>query len=186
MEKKIPYDIKIFSALAITGILVKILFGNLSDEFATATITGYSFTLFALLGLMISAFALAYREQMVGTIKNFILELFRNSLPTILLAVIISIVIYENVTFFDIINDGKVADEFYQFSRVSSFLILIQITITIYYFLDKIKGVYQKENKGIFNAMATQLMYILSILSILNLFIIGLIHVILRYFSTDG
>ena len=184
--KKIPYDIKIFSTLAIAGVLVKMFFGNASGELATASITGYSFSLFALFGLMVSGFALAYREQMVGTIKDFLIELYKNSFPTILISVILGILIYENITFYDIINEGKVADEYYQFSGVSSFLILIQIGITLYYFLDKIESLHDKQHSGIFNAIATQIVYILSILAILNLFIVGLLYVILKYFSTDG
>ena len=184
--KKIPYDIKIFSTLAIVGILVKIFFGNASGELATASITGYSFSLFALFGLMISGFALAYREQLVGSIKDFLIELYKNSFPTILISIILGILIYENITFYNIINEGKVADEFYQFSGVSSFLVLIQIGITLYYFLDKIEGLQDKQNNGIFNAIANQLIYILAILAILNLFIVGLLYVILKYFSTDG
>jgi len=184
--KKIPYDIKMFSALAITGVLVKILFGNVSDELATSAIAGYSFSLFALFGLMISGFALAYREQMVGSIKDFLIELYKNSFPTILLSIILGALIYQNIYFFENINSGKVADEYYQFSSVSSILILIQIAITIYYFLDKIQAVFDKKEGGLFNAFANQLMYILAIVAILNIFISGLLYVILKYFSTDG
>mgnify|MGYP007063396905 FL=1 len=184
--KKIPYDIKMFSALAITGILVKIFFGNVSDELATSAIAGYSFSLFSLFGLMISGFALAYRGQMLGSIKDFLIELYKNSFPTILLSVILGILIYENIAFFDNINSGKLADEYYQFSSVSSFLVLIQIGITIYYFIDKIDAINDKQHGGIYNALATQLIYVLAILSIINLFISGLLYVILKYFSTDG
>ena len=184
--KKIPYDIKMFSALAITGVLVKILFGNVSDELATSAIAGYSFSLFALFGLMISGFALAYREQMVGSIKDFLIELYKNLFPTILLSIILGALIYQNIYFFENINSGKVADEYYQFSSVSSILILIQISITIYYFLDKIQAVFDKKEGGLFNAFANQLMYILAIIAILNIFISGLLYVILKYFSTDG
>ena len=184
--KKIPYDIKIFSTLAIVGILVKIFFGNVSGELATASITGYSFSLFALFGLMVSGFALAYREQIVGSLKDFLIELYKNSFPTILISVILGILIYENITFYNIINEGKVADEYYQFSSVSSILILIQIIITLYYFLDKIESLHDKQHSGVFNALASQLIYILAILAILNLFIVGLLYVILKYFSTDG
>ena len=52
---RIPYDIKIFSFLCVMGVLVRMIFANQND-YATATIWGYGFSILALFGLIISFF----------------------------------------------------------------------------------------------------------------------------------
>ena len=46
---RIPYDIKIFSLLCILGILIRIFFAS-TNEYATATVWGYGFSVLALFG----------------------------------------------------------------------------------------------------------------------------------------
>ena len=55
--KRLPYDVKIFSFLCILGILVRMIFAKVPNDYATATVYGYSFSILALFGLLVSSFA---------------------------------------------------------------------------------------------------------------------------------
>ena len=186
---RLPYDVKIFSFLCVMGILVKIIFGNASHEYATATVWGYGFSILALFGLLISSFAISYKEQLSQGVWGFFKLIFKNALPLILNISIIALILFQNISFYSQINSGKVADEYYQFSGVSSFLILIQSILVINYLMDVLSGEQSKNNSqkgGIMAALASELNSIILILSVINIGIIGVLHVILKYFSTDG
>lgn len=185
--KRIPYDIKIFSFLCILGILVRIIFARTANEYATATVYGYGFSILALLGLIIGSFAISYKDQFSQGIMGFFKVIFKNAIPVILITLIIALVLFQNVSFYDQINKGKVADEYYQFSGVSSFLILIQVCLVINYLMDILGGEQNKGDKGgIMTALASEMNSIIIILSVANVGIIGILQIILKYFSTDG
>ena len=185
--KRIPYDLKIFSFLCILGILFRIIFSRTSNEYATSTVYGYGFSILALLGLMVSSFATSYKDQMSQGIMGFFKVLLKNAIPVILITSIISLVLFQNISFYDQINKGHVADEYYQFSGVSSFLILVQVCLVINYLMDILSSEQNKGNKsGIMAALASELNSIILILSVMNIGIIGVLQVILKYFSTDG
>jgi AAA+ ATPase superfamily predicted ATPase len=187
--KRIPYDVKIFSFLCIMGILIRVIFAQASKDYATATVYGYGFSILALFGLLISSFAISYKEQLSQGVWGFFKLIFKNALPLILNISIIALILFQNISFYSQINSGKVADEYYQFSGVSSFLILIQSILVINYLMDILSGAQSKNNSqkgGIMAALASELNSIILILSVINIGIIGVLHVILKYFSTDG
>ena len=187
--KRLPYDVKIFSFLCIMGILVKIIFGNASSDYATATVWGYGFSILALLGLLIGSFGLSYKSgsPSIGTF-GFIKIIFKNALPIMLSISIIALVIAQNVSFYKQINSGKVADEYYQFSGVSSFLILVQSVLVIKYLMDVLAGEQSKQSdkSSIMASLASELNSVILVLSVMNIGIIGVLQVVLKYFSTDG
>lgn len=187
--KRLPYDVKIFSFLCIMGILVKIIFGNASSDYATATVWGYGFSILALFGLLVGSFGISYKDgtASTGTI-GFLKVIFKNALPILLNISIIALIIVQNVSFYKQINSGKVADEYYQFSGVSSFLILVQSVLVIKYLMDILAGEQSKsaDKSSILASLASELNSVILILSVMNIGIIGLLQVILKYFSTDG
>ena len=101
---------------------------------------------------------------------------------------IISLVLAQNIYYFNKINDGKVAPQYYQFSGILSFLILVQVCLNINFLMDTLKGLNttSTDKKDIFNALASQINVIVLILSIVNVAFIGMLQVILEFFSTDG
>ena len=182
--KRVPYDVKIFSFLCILGILVRIIFARTANECATATVYGYGFSILALLGLLVGSFAISYKDQFSQGIMGFFKVIFKNAIPVLLIISIIAMILFQNVSFYDQINKGKVADEYYQFSGVSSFLILIQACLVISYLMDTLGGEQNTGNKGgIMTALASEMN---SIILILSIGIIGILQIILKYFSTDG
>jgi len=187
--KRIPYDIKIFSFFCILGLVIRMIFAKTTNDYAKATVYGYGFSIFALLGLLVSSFALSYKDQFAQGIVGFFKVVFKNAIPVILIISIVALVIFQNVSFYEQINSGKVADEYYQFSGVSSFLILVQTVLVINYLMDILAGTKKSSNNdkaGIMTAMAGELNSIILILSVANISIIGILQVILKYFSTDG
>lgn len=186
--KRIPYDIQIFSFLCILGIIFRMIFARSTKDYATATIWGYSFSLLSLMGLIISSFALSNKNQYSEGVMGFFKNIIANSLPIIFTLVIIALIILQNISFYNQINSGKVADEYFSFSGVSAFLILVQVSLVINFLLDKLKQ--YSSNKGakadIMGALASELNSIILILSITNIAFVGMLQVILKYFSTDG
>ena len=187
--KRLPYDIKIFSFLCIMGIVVKIIFGQTSNDYAKATVWGYGFSILALFGLLVSSFGIFNKDHASSGIMGFLKKIFKNALPIILSIVIIALIIVQNVSFYKQINSGRVADEYYQFSGVSSFLILVQTVLVINYLMDILSGQRNKddvEKSGVMTALASEMNSIILILSVMNVGIIGVLQVVLKYFSTDG
>ena len=187
--KRLPYDIKIFSFLCIMGIVVKIIFGQTSSDYAKATVWGYGFSILALFGLLVSSFGIFNKDHASSGIMGFLKKIFKSALPIILSIVIIALIIVQNVSFYKQINSGRVADEYYQFSGVSSFLILVQTVLVINYLMDILSGQRNKddvEKSGVMAALASEMNSIILILSVMNVGIIGVLQVVLKYFSTDG
>jgi hypothetical protein len=184
---RIPYDVKIFSFLCILGLVIRILFTS-NGEYAKSTVWGYGFSILSLFGLIISSFAISSKDQINLGIKGFFTVILKNAFPIILSIIILSLILAQNISFYDNINSNRVAPQYYQFSGISGFLILIQISLVINYLMDKLKGSKTtSENKsGILEAMASELASIILILSVINVGIIGVLQVILKYFSTDG
>ncbi len=185
---RLPYDVKIFSFLCVMGILVKIIFGNASHEYATATVWGYGFSILALFGLLVGSFGISYKDQATSGTFGFIKLIFKNALPVILNITIIALILAQNISFYKQINSGRVADEYYQFSGVSSFLILVQSVLVINYLMDILSGEQSKnaDKTSILSSLASEMSSIILILSVMNVGIIGVLQVILKYFSTDG
>jgi hypothetical protein len=184
---RIPYDIKIFSLLCILGILIRIFFAS-TNEYATATVWGYGFSVLALLGLAISSFAIYSKNQLSEGIKGFFTILLKNASPVIVTICILALVLYQNIYFYENINSGKVAPQYYQFSGVSGFLIIVQACLVINYLMDVLKGntSSDKNISTLMGSFASEMNSIILILTVANIGIIGILQVILQYFSTDG
>jgi len=184
---RIPYDIKIFSFLCIMGVLVRMLFANQND-YATATIWGYGFSILSLVGLIISSFAISSKAQFSQDIYGFFKVVMANAIPVIFTLIIITLILAQNISFYDDINSGKVAPQYYQFSGVSGFLILVQVCLVINYLMDTLKSkqVVDKNTSTMLMALASELSSIILILTAANIGIVGILQVILKYFSTDG
>jgi hypothetical protein len=66
---------------------------------------------------------------------------------------------------------------------------LLQFVIIIKYLIDILMGQQKKDegkSSGVMNALAGELSSFIWVLSIINISIVGILYVILKYFSTDG
>lgn len=194
--KRLPYDIQIFSLLCIIGILVQVFFGQApkffgqsSNDYATATVYGYGFCLLSLFGLLISSFAISSRDSTSQGFSGFINVILKNAMPLIVTVIVVALILTLNIVYYAQLNSGSVADEYYQFSNMSSFFMLVQFVIIIKYLIDILLGQQKKDegkSGGVMAALAGELSSFIWVLSIINISIVGILYVILKYFSTDG
>ena len=190
--KRLPYDIQIFSLLCIIGILVQVFFGQApkffgqpSNDYATATVYGYGFCLLSLFGLLISSFAISSRDSTSQGFSGFINVILKNAMPLIVTVIVVALILTLNIIYYSQLNSGSVADEYYQFSNMSSFFMLLQFVIIIKYLIDLLMGQQKKDegkSVGVMNALAGELSSFIWVLSIINISIVGILYVILKYF----
>ena len=139
------------------------------------------------MGILASSFALNYKGEMKESSYSFFKKMVSHAIPSLTLAIIIIAILVQNIVYFDKINEGKVAGEYFQFSGVSSFLILVQLGLVLKYMMDIMKGTSSNNDTSkLFSILANELFYIILIVTMLNLFMTGILQIILQFFSTDG
>lgn len=150
----------VFTMIALIGILLK-LFLNLNTtsdgESGPATVSLWSF------GLIIVSLCLIF----LSLLQNYTIKL---------ILVLVGILLYQlslNIIYFYNINKGEVAEEYNQYSSISSLLILVQIMIIFHHVNNLPNG-----NDNI--------IYFCYLLGLITLIITGMMHIVLKYFSTDG
>ena len=95
-------------------------------------------------------------------------------MPIFFTLMVITYTMIMHVIFKDGLIIGNVANQYYSYLSFSSLLILMQIVILIKY----IKSIQNKES--------TQLNTVLYTITFLNIIVLGIMNIILRFFSTDG
>ena len=187
--KRLPYDVKIFSFLCILGILVRMIFAKVPTDYPTATVYGYSFSILELFRLLISSFAIFYRSQFSQGIVGFFKVVLKNATPVILTIISLSLILAQSIYYYDKINSGKVATEYFQYSGISSLLILVEVGIVIKFVMEFLGSVNSAKNtgkEGIITSLASEMFSLVLILFVANLALTGILQVILQFFSTDG
>jgi len=175
--------------MCILGVVIRGIFMIIGNDIATSTIWSYGFSILALCGLLASSFALSSRNKDSNSLIGFFKIILSNALPVVLLIVIMSLVLYQNIHFYNQINDNKVPDEYFMYSKITSFLILIQIVVVLKYLMDILGGTNSNGSTNetkMMNILAGELYNISFIFTILNLGFIAILQVILQLFSTGG
>ena len=199
-------DLLNLCVLAFAGIIIKVFFqeshsrlGNIGP--ASTTIWGYGMTSLALFFMMFISFYLKDREEkstqensmfnlfndkeskddsIMNTIINYILN---DSLPIFLTLLIIIYIMYLNFNFFKRINSNRVTDTFHTYSFFSSLMIIIQLGLICKYMFEKLNTVQgSKDVKD----NGTKLKGVIFVLSTINFIFILIMHILLKFFSTDG
>tara|TARA_B100000902_G_C27300669_1_gene912595 strand:- start:1633 stop:2316 length:684 start_codon:yes stop_codon:yes gene_type:complete len=199
-------DLLNLCVLAFAGIIIKVFFqeshsrlGNIGP--ASTTIWGYGMTSLALFFMMFISFYLKDREEkstqensmfnlfndkeskddsIMNTIINYILN---DSLPIFLTLLIIIYIMYLNFNFFKRINSNRVTDTFHTYSFFSSLMIIIQLGLICKYMFEKLNTV--QGNKDV-KDNGTKLKGVIFVLSTINFIFILIMHILLKFFSTDG
>ena len=191
------YIINSMLLVAIIGMCIKIFFGNNTSSDGTygranSTIYGYGVVAFAVLTVMFVSFAIHDRigkiEKKSGItgIMDFIKSFLNSSAPSIITIIILGWIIALNTMYYERINMGKVATEYYQLSAGTSFLFLFQIVCLFQYlrlYINiKTKTSDDKDGAQTQNRIAFATYFI----SAINLIVVGMMTIILTFFSTDG
>jgi len=191
------YVINSMLLVSIVGMCIKIFFGNNTSIDGTygranATIYGYGIVAFAVLTVMFVSFAIHDRiariENKTGIagLFDFIKSFINSSAHSNLTIMILGWIITLNILYYERINKGKVATEYYQLSAGTSFLFLFQI-ICLFQYLKLYINIKTRKN-GNDNDAQTQnrIAFATYFISIINLIVAGMMTIILTFFSTDG
>ena len=190
------YDLTISFALMAVGMVIKTFFGgNTTPEGtsgpATSAIWGLGTVLLALSSIFIIKYALASRDLVPISTAKFLKNAIVGGLPIFLIIVIIAWLLSIYVKYYKRINSGKVASEFNAYSRLSTFLIILQLVLLYQYVNAEVRnkffgvGAFGAGSLSL-NITQQKLGSISYIITLLNLIVIGIMQVIIKYFSTDG
>lgn len=195
------------AVLACAGVIIKIFFqdnytklGNRGP--ATTTIWGFGLTALSLFIMIFMSIHLSnntknYLETKEdSTLIFFIKSIMNDTLPIVLTFIIIVYIIILNFIYFTRINSNKVSDTYTTYSFFSSALIIAQIFIIIKYMFSLIfifntkprKIVNNPPNNILKNAIEqhTIIKSFSFVLITINLIFVGIKHVLLAFYSTDG
>jgi len=175
------YVINNLMAFSIVGIIIKLFFKSDitqdgSSGPAQASIWGYGVVSLSVFSVMFLSFALASNMKNLNTdIFGFIKELLSDSLPSLLTLLILVWLITLNVTYFKRINQGKISGEYNQFSQINTIFLVIQIIVLFMFLRDQMSST--PNNK---------MSYVVYAMTFINVILISMMNIILRFFSTDG
>ena len=166
---------------SLVGVIIKVFFSSDvtvdgSSGPANASIWGYGVIACTIFTAMFLSFALlSNKPTLDNSIVEFIKGLVVNSLPSILTLIILVWILGMNMSYYKKINQGRVSEEYYQFSWISTLFIMIQLVSLLY--------LIQTQTCGGSNNSAK---YVVYGATFINLIILSFMNTILKYFSTDG
>mgnify|MGYP001392916826 CR=1 FL=1 len=168
--------------LCIVGLIIKVCFSEgISPDGetgpATSTIWGYGIAAVSVFFITFINYAITTKNNILN--KNSLragITLVGSSLPSIFTLILLIYMVWLNVHYFKLINMGKVADEFYDMSKMSNIILFFQI-FTLFKYLQSLN-----DNQG----EETNDGSIIYLLSLINIIFIIILNIILEYFSTDG
>ena len=113
--------------------------------------------------------------QIIKDIFNVIKEIIINTFQPVLLLIILIWYLYININYYTTINKGQVNESYNNYSGLFSFLIIIHI-ISLFTYLNKKDDDKQK----------TKILQFIYILFSFNFTILSIMHIIIKFYSTDG
>lgn len=170
----------ILFGLILAGIFIKLFLGGSDGSSnsgqASSTIWGYGLTTVSLFTLMFIIISKSIDKSNESVFSLIIARGF----PILSLVVILIYIITINLSYFQIINENLVPNEFNLYSTISSILIIFQIIILFQGSRILLDGEDGNQN------MLSRIINITWIFSILNLILGIIMNVILKFFTTDG
>jgi len=183
------YNVKILTGIAISGVLIKLFMGQIPSDSgvtgpANSSIWGYGIIGFALLGLWFNTFYLVNKETMNQPFWPTITTILALSMPVILTLGSIAWLLSLNIAYRERINKGLVANDYKQFSGISTILLIMQLIITFSFLKDKISQV--SSPSKIYQLLSSQMALVSYLFAIVNYVVLGVMLISLKYMSTDG
>jgi len=183
---------------SIVGILIKLFFGSNTDDGssgpASASIWGYGVVALAIISVLVIFISLASTITNIEkfNVVGFLKTLVKYTLPSLLTLIVLIWLITVNVIYFKRINQGKVADEYYTYSTMTTFIVIFQIITLFKYLNDNLSKINTQissdaaSGKGSFNIANDSMAYATYFFTFLNFIFIGIMTIVLEFFSTDG
>ncbi len=181
---------------SLVGMCIKIFFGNITSKDgsygrANATIWGYGLITIAVVTVMFVSFALftqidtIKKNNIQSSIINFVKTFINSSGPALFTVLTLCWIIFLNINYFERINKGAVANEYYQLSVGTSFLFLFQI-ICLFQYLSVYLESQRNPKDTDLQTTQSRLTFATYFIASINLIIAGMMTIILEFFSTDG
>ena len=194
------YDINNMVIFAVVGLCIKWFFGNTpsadgTSGKASATIWGYGIVALALLGILIISFALGsdnMRERGYMGMWPFLKGISAESFPSLFTLIILFWIITLNLTYFQKINKGLVATEYFTFSNSTTMMLFFQLIALFKYLNNRIKLLQLTKTQASATEISatkkenSRLAFGIYFLTFLNLVLTMMMNITLEYFSTDG
>jgi hypothetical protein len=190
------YIINVMLISALLGMCIKIFFGNSTSVDGTfgranSAIWGYSVVGLSILTIMFVSYAIHNKVSIIekkgaSGIIDFIKGFLTSSGPAMLTIIILFWIVNLNVDYFSRINKGQVASEYYQLSAGTSFLFIFQIILLFQYLKSYIQlktGTSTDPDAAI---TQTRLSFATYFVTIINMVVVIMMTIILKFFSTDG
>lgn len=199
VEADDSYVITVLGGLALVGLIIQIFFGvstsaDGSTGPANAAAWGYGVVALALTCLLFVTFALTSKIQArLGTDSlKFASAILDQSVPVLMLLIVVGWIIGLNIAYWNRINTGNVAAEYTQFSKLTSVMVGLEVLLVLKWLGDEISVAAKLDKKGkststeIASLQSNQMRYISYVMTALNFVFTIMMTIVLRYFSTDG
>ena len=146
---------------------------------ATTAVWGYGAIAMSVLGLMFNIIGKHHSYANQTNTLAFSMKLLTNSMPAILMLIVLVSMISLNAQYYTKINTGNISADYSKYASFSSITISFQYFLLLYY----INSGSIVTNKYIFDNVFAYINYLFAIC---NIVIIFMLTVIVKYFSTDG
>jgi hypothetical protein len=190
------YIINVMFLASIIGMCIKIFFGNSTSADgaygrANSTIWGYGVVGLSILTIMFISYAIHNKINIIekkGTsgIIDFIKSFLTSSGPSMLTILILFWLVALNIEYFDRINKGQVATEYFQLSTGTSYLFVFQIILLFQYLKYFIQIKTGTSTDPDAELTQNRLSFATYFVTAINIVVVLMMTIILKFFSTDG
>lgn len=184
------YSLTNLFVICLVGLVVKYFFSSKPSASgdtgpATSTIWGYGISALAIFFMAFINYSMFVNKTKLNKDSMSFAGGFMNStVPSFLTLILLLYMIYLNLTYFKIINQGKVPDEYYTMSNMSTVLVFFQVFTLFKYIMSVHNAVTSNKSSDIADTAASN-GSILYLLTLINVIFIIIINIILKYFITD-
>lgn len=182
VSSALKYDVHIVLGFTIIGILLIATLGK-----SGGGLWGYGVIGFSLFGLLV--FEMAYRTNIrKGRGFRAILDILMHGGPIILLIICVGWLLVLNMMYKSTIESGHLPGEYDNFQTLGMLILLVELYLLYKYLSDqaKIKFGGHDFTSQLNELMSKNLAWLMTLLSVIYMIVIGIMQVILQYFTTDG
>lgn len=135
--------------------------------------TGQVITFFGVLFLLLLSSLFSYNKSQDKSVTDSIKTLFSDALPVFVTLIVITYLLYVNVSFKERLINGNVANELFNYLFFSGLVLMVQVILLLNYMSSQMDG--KETSSGV-----------IYMTTFINLILIGIMFIILNFFSTDG
>ena len=183
------FDANNFLIIAVVGIVIlTCLSAPYSSDGASgpasAGLWGYGLILFAAMGLTLYAYKASSQkfDKEQGSSLAFVMGALMSTTVPGSIAIVVFWLFMLNVFYFRKINEGKIPTEYYTYQQLSLLIVSLQL-LALYRFIQATFAADQNDAEKSLQKTAGALIYLLGTA---NAVAVGIMTIILKFFTTDG